>query len=399
MAKPVIIATHVLPAVGFGGTPVVTSNVIYEWAKQGHEFSVCASDGSMGPPIRPEEVCPGGTISVQLYHAYIFRRWGFGLGALPKILAACRKASVVCIQGIATWPCTLAALMCWMLHKPYIVGMHGGLMPEHVRIIRQKKPHKWLYYNLLNFPTLRRASAIYVSSAMERDGVLAVLPKMPPAKVIPNGMDMSAPGQFTRPPRDYNSAGLILSYVGRIYQEKGINRFLRIWLRSRQPDDRMIITGSGVGAYFAEFEKIVSESGGAIDFRGYVSYEEVAKAISESDYLILPSGIEKDDMRENFGNAVAEAFAVSRPVLATRNLIWNEMEPRGVGFLFDKDDDSIKKTIDRARETRKTAAYLEMCKNARIYAEKNFDISVTAEKLWQLCEKAADPRKALKEDN
>jgi len=39
--------------------------------------------------------------------------------------------------------------------------VHGGLMPEHVDLIRREKPHKWLYYRWLTFPTLRRAIAVH----------------------------------------------------------------------------------------------------------------------------------------------------------------------------------------------------------------------------------------------
>lgn len=387
-----LITTHIAPAQGYGGVAVSTANLVRQWARQERSFAVCSSDASHGPALRPQDIEAGPGVTIRLYRAYVFRRWGFGLGAMPALAATCFSAPAVYINGIATWPTTLAAVMCRLIGRRYMIAVRGGMTAAHVRLIREGKPHKWLFYRLLTLPTLRHAAAIHCTSALERDGVLALLPGIDSVRIIPNGVDLSSIQVSEKGP----GKGLILGYVGRISKEKGINRFIRVWRRCRQPHDRLIVAGSGTGPYFSEFQRLVGEADGAISFKGYLDAAGVADVIASSDFLVLPSGIEDDDIRENFGNAVAEALAHGCPALVTRGLAWDKIEGAGAGLLFGKDDSSLRDAIARARDTR-SAAYRNMCKAARSYAEHNLDIAVCAQELWDVCTGAGVGRAATRE--
>ncbi len=170
-----IVATHVPPAKGYGGVSVTCGVLTQAWAERGHRMALVASDESISGRVRAEDVQLGDTVEVRLYRCYGWRRWGFGLGAVPALWQLCRQAPRVYIHGIATWPSTLAGLFCRLLSKPFIVAVHGGLMPDHVALIKSRKPHKWLFYRWLTFPTLRRALAVHCTSDTEAAGVSAVL--------------------------------------------------------------------------------------------------------------------------------------------------------------------------------------------------------------------------------
>jgi glycosyltransferase involved in cell wall biosynthesis len=395
--KTAIISTHVAPAKGVGGIAESVARLARAWADAGRSFSLCAGDASLGgPPLRREDVSLPAHVPVRLYRARLWPRFGFGLGAVAAIWRTCRAADTVFINGIGTWPTTLAQLCCLLLRRPMLVALHAGLMPAHVAIIRARKPHKWLFYRLLTLPALRRARAVHVTAPLEREGLDRLIPGVPVVE-IPNGVD---PRLWTaQPPRPNdggpggggpNDDGLTLCYVGRLSPEKGILRFLRAWRRVRGPSDRFLIVGGGEGAYAAAVAQEAAQAGAAVELTGELDGAGVRAVLARADMLTLPSGLEDGDLRENFGNAAAEALACARPVLIPRGLAWDMAESEGFGVLFDPDDAGIADGIERARSLSPTER-AAMGRRGRDYVERRLNIKDTAERLWRAAAACAAP--------
>lgn len=393
-----VVATHIPPAKGYGGVSVTAGVLTKAWVELGHEIAAVASDESIDVRLKAQDAQLGDRVKVSLYRSYWFRRWGFGFGAIPKLLGLCWKAPVVYIHGIATWPCTLAAIFCVLLRRPFMVAVHGGLMPEHVALIRRQKPHKWLFYKWLTFPTLRRAIAVHCTSETEAEGVRNVLGEDARILLVPNGIDS----------RDIKVAqypvgeGMKLCFLGHIQQEKGINAFIRAWLKIRSPADRLVIAGRSVdGAYFEEFQALVEQAQGAISYRGYLERGEVMELLASSHCLALPSGLEEaGGMRENFGNVVAEAMAAGRPVLVARGLAWDHMESIGAGFVFDRNEASVCAVLRKA-QTLDSLEWERMSRNGRQYVEQQLDPIKLGERVWQVLTKSdqADLPQQLAEES
>jgi glycosyltransferase involved in cell wall biosynthesis len=343
-----------------------------------------ASDESIDGRMRPEQVRLGEQVEVRLYRCYGFRRWGFGLGAIPELFKLCSRAPVVYIHGIATWPSTLAAVFCTLLRRPFMVAVHGGLMPEHVDLIRWQKPHKWLFYKWLTFPTLRRAIAVHCTSETEAEGVRNVLGKDARVLLVANGIDSRDIKVAEYPAGD----GMKLCFLGHVQQEKGINAFIRAWLKVRSPADRLVVAGRSVdGVYFEEFQALVEQARGAISYRGYLEQDEVKTLLASSHFLVLPSGLEEaGGMRENFGNVVAEAMASGRPVLVARGLAWNHLEALGAGFVFDRTETSVCEVLHKAQSLDRSA-WEKMSGNGRRYVEQQLDPIKLGDRVWQVLTK------------
>jgi glycosyltransferase involved in cell wall biosynthesis len=263
------------------------------------------------------------------------------------------------------------------MKRRFVVSLRGGLMAEHVNIIRQSKIHKWLFYKLLTFPTLRRTAAIHCTSAIEADSAKQLLDKENGFVVIPNGVDTERIKAKAMP----NCDGLIFFYAGRISIEKGINVFIKAWLKRRRNIDKLVIAGSGYGNYFKQFQMIIEKSRGAVIYKGYLGKEALMDTISNSHIVILPSGIEGTNVRENFGNTIAEAFVLGRPVMVTRGLAWDHVENNKIGFLFDRNFDSVCKAITSVQK-KKRRDLQKMGSAARTYAKKNLDSYILAKRLW-----------------
>lgn len=386
-----IVTTHVPPAKGYGGVSVTCGVLTKAWAESGHALALVASDESIDGPLRTADVQVGDGVDVRLYQAYGFRRWGFGLGAIPEILKLCLEAPVVYIHGIATWPSTLAAVICSVLRKPFMVAVHGGLMPEHVALIRRRKPHKWWYYRLLTLPTLRRAVAIHCTSDTEAEGVKNVLGNAARILLVPNGIDSRDIAVAPAP----DGEGMRLCFLGHVQQEKGINAFIRAWLSLRGPDDRLVVAGRSVdGDYFREFQDLLVQAQGAIDYRGYLPRDAVMKLLADSHFLVLPSGLEQaGGMRENFGNVVAEALAAGRPVLVARGLAWDHVQEQGMGLVFDRQAASVCQALQKARQIDR-AGWLQMSRSGRQYVEQQLDPVRLGERVWQNMMKAVGVKAA-----
>ncbi|TRW91212.1 glycosyltransferase family 4 protein [Candidatus Methylobacter oryzae] len=384
-----IVTTHIPPAKGYGGVSVTAGVLTKAWAERGHKMALVASDESIAGRLRPEQVCLGERVDVRLYRCYGFRRWGFGLSAVPKLFKLCRQSPVVYIHGIATWPSTLAAVFCSLLRRPFMVAVHGGLMPEHVELIQRRKPHKWLFYRWLTFPTLRRAIAVHCTSETEAEGVRNVLGEKARILLVPNGIDSG----------DFNVAeypggkGLKLCFLGHIQQEKGINAFIRAWLNVRKPEDSLVVAGRSVdGDYFEEFQALVEQAEGAIIYRGYLERGEVAELLAASHFLVLPSGLEAaGGMRENFGNVVAEAMAAGRPVLVAKGLAWDHLQSLEAGFVFDRTEASVCDALRKAQAL-DSSGWERMSRNGRQYVEQQLNPVRLGERIWQVLKKAVQTR-------
>lgn len=376
-----IVTTHVPPAKGYGGVSVTCGVLTKAWAESGHQLALVAADESIDGRLKAEEVDVGHGVDVRLYRCYGFRRWGFGLGAIPKILNLCLQAPAVYIHGIATWPATLAALFCCALRKPFMVAVHGGLMPEHVDLIRRRKPHKWWYYRLLTFPTLRRAMAVHCTSDTEAAGVRAVLGEHARILLVPNGIDARDIEVGACPP----GQGMQLCFLGHVQQEKGINAFIRAWLKIRRPKDRLVVAGHSVdGRYFREFQDLLEQADGAIRYRGYLPRQEVMQLLAESHFLVLPSGLEQaGGMRENFGNVVAEAMAAGRPVMVAKGLAWDHLAALGAGFVFERNEDSVCEVL-RSAQSLDAAQWQGLSKSGRTYVEQQLNPVRLGERVWQV---------------
>lgn len=375
-----VVSTHIPPALGYGGVPVTAGVLTKAWARLGKRIALVASDESTAGRLKPADVRLGETVAVDLYHCYGFRRWGFGLEAIPKLWRLCRAVPLVYIHGIATWPTTIAGLICVLTGKPFMVAVHGGMMPEHVALIRRRKPHKWLYYKLLTFPTLRRAMAVHCTSDTEVQGVRDCLGPSARILLVPNGVEQVDQPIVGGP----EGAGRQICFLGHIQQEKGINAFIRAWLEVRGPDDRLVIAGRSLdAAYFAEFEALIARAPEAIRYRGYLPKDEVQQLLAASHYLVLASGLEESGgMRENFGNVVAEAMAAGRPVLVAKGLAWDHVETLGAGFVFERSAASVREVLGRALALSRSD-WLRMSDKARRFVELHLDPVRLARKIWQ----------------
>ena len=144
---------------------------------------------------------------------------------------------------------------------------------------------------------------------------------------------------FVEDPGEPVPLGIGGVYVGRLSPEKGVHTLIDAW--RRHPSLPLTIIGDG-----PERERLEQRARSlrliGTRFLGQRTFDECAEAMRRAAFLVFPS-----DCYETFGRTVVEAFALGRPVIATREGSAAELvEPHRTGLLFQpRDSDQLASQI------------------------------------------------------
>lgn len=128
-----------------------------------------------------------------------------------------------------------------------------------------------------------------------------------------------------------------LLFVGRLAAQKGVPVLLAALVRARRvrPSLTLTLVGDGPDRAVIEAEAEALGLGGAVAFLGYQGQEEVARLLSESSALVLPS------FAEGVPVVLMEAMAAGLPVVATQVAGIPELVENGVSGLLVPPGDEV----------------------------------------------------------
>ena len=154
-------------------------------------------------------------------------------------------------------------------------------------------------------------------------------------------------------------------YYGRLSFEKGIQTLITAF--SQHKDLTLKIVGQG--PLENKLRTLCSKLDLAnIEFLGFKTGKELYNIVKNAKFVCVPS-----EWYENNPMTIIEAYTLSTPVIgAAIGGITEIVQDKITGFLFESSNiSSLSESITRA-ESLSLVKYLEMKKNARIFAEKNF---------------------------
>jgi glycosyltransferase involved in cell wall biosynthesis len=211
---------------------------------------------------------------------------------------------------------------------PVVIGpMNGGI--DYPPSLRQRQ--HWLVNLLLPLgrrlasvmnwliPGKRQAAILLVSNLRTRQALPQGLCQRV-MQIPENGVDLAL-WQSAQPPIDRPCSGLKptrLIFLGRLVHWKAVDLLLLAFKRIASPSVSLTIVGDGTERQ--ALEKIARSldlwaaeihQPGKVHFTGWMSQDDCAKQIKQSDVLVLPS------LMECGGAVVLEAMAASIPVIAT----------------------------------------------------------------------------------
>lgn len=112
------------------------------------------------------------------------------------------------------------------------------------------------------------------------------------------------------------SDDLLIGYLGRLTEEKGLRTLLHALAELRSLAWRLVVVGTG--DYRSEFIEIARRLGleSRICLTGFVPHPQAPRYLSAFDMLVLPSE-SRPNWKEQFGRVVVEAVACGTPVVGS----------------------------------------------------------------------------------
>jgi glycosyltransferase involved in cell wall biosynthesis len=326
-----------------------------------------------------------------------WKSYGYRSDFVPRLRALAARFDAVIVNGLWQYSTLGAWRALRGTRTPYYVFPHGMLDPWFRRAYPAKHAKKWLYWLLAEQFVLRRARAVLFTAEEERllarrtfpfyrcreemVGLGCVEPELNPKRQT---------AAFFGAHPELRGRRLIL-FLGRLHSKKGCDLLIRAfgYLQTFRPveDVTLVMAGpSSDDAYLQQLQQIAAETcrDGTVVFPGMLSGDLKWGAFQAAECFVLPSH------QENFGVAVAEALACSRPVLISRGVnIWREIEADGAGIV---DADTLAGTtrlLERWEDTPPTFREA-MSAVARRTFEQRFEITRAAQRMISLLEADAE---------
>ncbi|WP_227687029.1 glycosyltransferase [Spirosoma arboris] len=224
--------------------------------------------------------------------------------------------------------------------KIYIMP-HGMLDPwfQEAQGRKLKAIRNWLYWKIIEKRVVNELDGLLFTCETEmllaQDTFSGYKPKM--KKVV--GLGIEAPPVFTKRMSDlfYNKCeGLknenYILFLGRIHVKKGVDLLVNAYLAlealgTKLP--KLVIAGPGLETDYGKKIQALASKSNSIYLPGMLNGEIKWGAFYCCEAFILPSH------QENFGIAVAESLACSKPVLISNQVnIWREIEVGQGGIIF-----------------------------------------------------------------
>jgi glycosyltransferase involved in cell wall biosynthesis len=264
--------------------------------------------------------------------------YAYNPNLLPWLRLHAYKYDAIIVNGLWQYPGLAILRSMGDKAPPYFVFPHGMLDPWFKRRYPLKHLKKWMYWLFAEYRVLRNASAVLFTCEEEKlvaresfwlykcnEAVVSYGTSEPPQD------EGRLSALFLDAYPDLRGKRLAL-FLGRIHEKKGCDLLVEAFAQTakREPDIHLIMAGPDQEGWAAALQRRAADLGVAdrISWPGMLSGDLKWGAFFASEVFCLPSH------QENFGIAVAEALACSRPVLISDKVnIWREVKDDRAGFV------------------------------------------------------------------
>ena len=264
---------------------------------------------------------------------------------------------------------------------PVVVSLHGS----DVFVAERLFPAR-----VLARRALRAAGAVTAcSSDLLRRGLLL---GAPPARtrLVPYGVDLhgfsprvASAGMRARlgVPED----GFLVLGLGRLVEKKGFRHLIDAAART----DGVHLVIAGEGDLKGELQAQARAAGLDAHFPGALGRHDMAAALSAADVVVVPSVVDRAGNVDGLPNALLEALAAGKPVVASRVAgIPDVVEDGGNGLLVpEKDASALATALERLRREPETRRRL--AREARRRAEQALGWDAAARRFEECYAQAA----------
>ena len=181
---------------------------------------------------------------------------------------------------------------------------------------------------------------------------------------------------------------IIIGYVGRIVEPKGLRTLAAALPKLRDLRWKLVVIGKGD---FEETFRQLLQEGGVIDrvtFLGFVPHVETPRYLSAFDILVVPSETQPN-WKEQFGRVITEAMASGTPVVGSSSgEIPNLIQKADGGLIFPEKNAEEFAACLRALMTQNELRE-RYADNGRKWVEREVSLAAVARKMAHTLESVA----------
>jgi glycosyltransferase involved in cell wall biosynthesis len=307
---------------------------------------------------------------------------------LPWLKANAAAYDAIIVEGIWQYHSLAVWLALRRSSVPYFVFTHGMLDPWFRRTYPLKHLKKWLYWPWAEYRVLRDARAVIFTCEDEKFLARQSFLLYRCREEVANYGTAAPSLDFDRQVAAFfaafpETAGRrILLFLSRIHPKKGCDNLVEAFAEVARADHSLTLVMAGpdqVG--WTDALRTLARRLGVADriiWPGMLSGDLKWGAFQAAEAFVLPSH------QENFGIAVAEALACSKPVLISDKInIWREIDADAAGLIEDDTVEGTRRLLRRwlALQPAERAA---MTHNARACFERRFSVDQAARSITDI---------------
>ena len=273
------------------------------------------------------------------------------------------------------WSCDWSNVACRIRGKPLVVTYHNDIIGSGVADLIAK------FYNATALKLLLgRADRIIIT---QDDYINSPHLSGYEDKIvtIPNGVD----SDIFRPKYEKRSENQIffLSVLDKFHKYKGLDYLLEALTIVKKviPNVNLVVGGKGELLDFYKNKCVELGLADNVEFKGFLSDEEVLDFYASSELFVLPS---ISSLQEGFGIVVLEALSCKTPVVSTHIVgVSNDVIETNSGIIVEPEDTrALADAITRILEDKELARV--MGENGRSLVQSKYEWKMIGEKIHSL---------------
>lgn len=283
------------------------------------------------------------------------------------------------------WSADISNIIARRENKPLIVTYHNDIIGNGAANIIASVYNKTALKYLLNYADrIIITQPDYINSPHLQNYKDKII-------TIPNGVDSNL---FKPSKTRVKNQIFFLSVLDRFHKYKGLDYLLKSLtdVKKHIPDVKLIIGGKGelLQEYKQKCKDLQIEDN--VEFKGFLTDEEVQYYHSTSELFILPS---ISSLQEGFGIVVLEAMSCETPVISTTIVgVSDDITENECGIIIPpKDVKSLSKAIVKVLSD--PELQVKMGKNGRRVVQQKYEWSQIADDIYKLYEQVINERGGL----
>ncbi|MER3433512.1 MAG: glycosyltransferase [Leptolyngbya sp. ERB_1_1] len=374
----------VIPAIGvvYGGTSKLAIELAQSLGKSNLSVDVITTDanGAENLDIPLNTWIDQGSYRIRYFARWKLNEYKFSLSLTTWLFQHINDYDLVHTISLFTYPIALTHWLCRLRRIPYVANPQGMLEPW---AMSYKSRKKWLYYSLVEKPTLQTAGAIHMLSQAEAEGLKSLGLKTP-LVIAPNGIHREDFEVLPDPELLYQRFSALrgktlILFLGRVDPKKGLDLLAKAFsqVHALFPQTHLVIAGPDNTGFLPTAQNFFAEAGclEAVTFTGILTGTLKYAALSAAQIYVAPS------YSEGFSLSVLEGMASGLPCIFTTGCNFPEAAEAQVADVVEIDADAIAQAMQHRLVDRESAKALGQ--RAHQFILQHYTWDQIAEKLHQ----------------